>query len=203
MEKKTKKKVNILAIVSGLEKKHKIITYSSLLFLTVSTYFVRTENQKIKVDFNNLKEINKGLENNMVIFNRSFENFPMPVWQKVKRGDRFIMTYFNPEYIKRIGHLFKYDQYEQIGKDNIENFGEKFGKRYNKNDIEVAEKGVEIETIEETVGKNNKPMFVKNIKWRVIDDNNDTLVYGMIKKFLTKKEVESFKLNKKTKLILK
>lgn len=197
MKKSNKKKVNILAIVSGLEKKHKIITYSSLLFLTVSTYFVRTENQRIKIDFNSLKEVNKGLENNMVIFNRSFENFPMPVWQKIKKGDKFIMKYFNPEYIKKFGHLFNYDQYEQIGKDNIENFGETYGKLYDKNDLEVAKKGINIETVEETVDEFNKPMFVKNIKWRVIDDNNDTLVYGMIKKFLTEEDLKKLKIKKK------
>ena len=48
----------ILFSISNLEKKHKIITYASLLFLTVSTYFLRTENQNIKVNYATLQERN-------------------------------------------------------------------------------------------------------------------------------------------------
>ena len=74
----------ILFTVSNLERKHKVITYASLLFLTISTYFLRDENQKVKIDFAILKERNLNLKQNMIIFNRSYESFPLPVWQKVK-----------------------------------------------------------------------------------------------------------------------
>lgn len=188
MNKPIKRRVNILAVVSNLEKKHKVITYASLLFLTVSTYFIRTENQRIKVDFSNLQQVNQDLENNMVGFNRNYENFPMPVWQKKKNGDEFIMVYLNPEYVKKIGHLFNYDPYAQIGKNNFENFGEEYGKLYYDNDLEVALTGKQLESIDETVDEKNNPIFLKVIKWRVIDDNKDTLVYGMVKKFIKKKE---------------
>lgn len=179
---------NILLIVSNLEKKHKVITYASLLFLTVSTYFLRTENQRIKIDFDNIKEDNKNLQQNMVVFNRNYENFPQPVWQKVKRGNRFIMQYVNPEYVKKIGHLFNYDSYAQIGKDNFQNFGEKYGKLYFENDMKVAMSGKELESVDETIDKDSIPMYVKVIKWRDINDNKDTLIYGMVKEFIVKKD---------------
>lgn len=184
-----KRSRNFLFIVSNLEKKHKVITYVSLLFLTVSTYFLRTENQKVKIDFATLKERNKSLTRNMVIFNRNYENFPQPVWQKIKQGNEFIMKYVNPEYVNRIGHLFNYDKYEQIGKNNFENFGPIYGQKYNEKDMSVSITGKELETIEETIDKDGKLIYVKSIKWRDINDNKDTLVYGMIKEFIMPEDI--------------
>lgn len=184
-----KRSRNFLFIVSNLEKKHKVITYVSLLFLTVSTYFLRTENQKVKIDFATLKERNESLTRNMVIFNRNYENFPQPVWQKIKQGNEFIMKYVNPEYVNRIGHLFNYDKYEQIGKNNFENFGPSYGQKYQENDMSVSITGKELETIEETTDKDGKLIYVKSIKWRDINDNKDTLVYGMIKEFIMPEDI--------------
>jgi len=184
-----KRSRNFLFIVSNLEKKHKVITYVSLLFLTVSTYFLRTENQKVKIDFATLKERNESLTRNMVIFNRNYENFPQPVWQKIKQGNEFIMKYVNPEYVNRIGHLFNYDKYEQIGKNNFENFGPIYGQKYHEKDISVSITGKELETIEETIDKDGKLIYVKSIKWRDINDNKDTLVYGMIKEFIMPEDI--------------
>ncbi|MFC4268417.1 hypothetical protein [Polaribacter marinivivus] len=184
-----KRSRNFLFIVSNLEKKHKVITYVSLLFLTVSTYFLRTENQKVKIDFATLKERNESLTRNMVIFNRNYENFPQPVWQKIKQGDEFIMKYVNPEYVNRIGHLFNYDKYEQIGKNNFENFGPSYGQKYQENDMSVSISGKELETIEETTDKDGKLIYIKSIKWRDINDNKDTLVYGMIKDFIKPEDI--------------
>lgn len=184
-----KRSRNFLFIVSNLEKKHKVITYVSLLFLTVSTYFLRTENQKVKIDFATLKERNESLTRNMVIFNRNYENFPQPVWQKIKQGNEFIMKYVNPEYVNRIGHLFNYDKYEQIGKNNFENFGPSYGQKYQENDMSVSITGKELETIEETTDKDGKLIYVKSIKWRDINDNKDTLVYGMIKEFIKPEDI--------------
>ena len=184
-----KRSRNFLFIVSNLEKKHKVITYVSLLFLTVSTYFLRTENQKVKIDFATLKERNESLTRNMVIFNRNYENFPQPVWQKIKQGNEFIMKYVNPEYVNRIGHLFNYDKYEQIGKNNFENFGPIYGQKYHEKDISVSITGKELETIEETIDKDGKLIYVKSIKWRDINDNKDTLVYGIIKEFIMPEDI--------------
>lgn len=184
-----KRSRNFLFIVSNLEKKHKVITYVSLLFLTVSIYFLRTENQKIKIDFATLKERNESLTRNMVIFNRNYENFPQPVWQKIKQGNEFIMKYVNPEYVNRIGHLFNYDKYEQICKNNFENFGPIYGQKYNEKDMSVSITGKELETIEETIDKDGKLIYVKSIKWRDINDNKDTLVYGMIKEFIMPEDI--------------
>lgn len=179
----------ILFTVSNLEKKHKIITYASLLFLTVSTYFLRTENQNIKIDFAMLQERNINLKHNMVIFNRNYEDFPLPVWQKVKRGDKFIMQYVNPVYVSKFGHLFDNDQYALIGKNNFDNFPKTIAQAYYENDVAVSIVGKNIEIIEETIDKEGKVVDLKVIKWRDIKDNKDTLIYGMVKEILPNKKL--------------
>jgi hypothetical protein len=52
----------------------------------------------------------------MVLFNRNFEDFTLPIWQKVKRGDRFIVNYKNPAYIKQFVYNFNNEIYKVIGK---------------------------------------------------------------------------------------
>ena len=175
----------ILFTVSNLEKKHKIITYASLLFLTVSTYFLRTENQSIKVNYATLKERNQNLKHNMVIFNRNYEGFPLPIWQKVKRGDQFIMQYINPMYVEKFGHLFDNNQYALIGKNNFDNFPKKIAQTYYENDVAVSITGKAGESIVESLDDKGNIIKLKVIKWRDIKDNRDTLVYGMVKEILT------------------
>ncbi|PQJ80803.1 hypothetical protein [Polaribacter porphyrae] len=184
MKKLSLKSKQILFTVSNLEKKHKIITYASLLFLTVSTYFLRTENQEIKIDFATLQQRNANLKNNMILFNRNYEGFPLPVWQKVKRGDKFIIQYINPIYVDFFGHDFKYSQYEIIGKTNFDLFPRSIAQIYYENDVTVSITGKKLESTEKFKDKSGKTLDLKVIKWREIKDNQDTLIYGMVKEVI-------------------
>lgn len=188
MKKLAIKSKAILFTVSNLEKKHKVITYASLLFLTISTYFLRTENQDIKVNYATLKERNSNLKQNMVIFNRNYENFPLPVWQKVKRGDEFIFQYINPQYVTKFGHIFNNDQYALIGTNNFALFTKKIAQLYYENDVAVSIIGRKIESIEESIDKEGNIIKLKVIRWRDIKDNKDTLIYGMVKEILPLKK---------------
>lgn len=178
----------VLLKVANLEKKHKIITYASLLFLTASTYFLRTENQNVKIKYATLQERSKGLKENMVIFNRNYEGFPLPVWQKVKRGNQFIIQYVNPSYVDDFGHLFSYDTYAHIGKNNFDLFDKKHAQEYYEKDLAVAVSGQELNSVDEFINKEGKVAFFKVVKWRQIKNNKDTLVYGMVKEFIKEKK---------------
>ncbi len=188
MKKLALKSKRILFSVSNLEKKHKIITYASLLFLTISTYFLRTENQNVKIEYATLKERNLGLKQNMIIFNRNYEGFPLPVWQKVKRGNRFIIQYVNPMYVEKLGHLFKYDKYEHIGKSNFDMFPKKYAQDFHNKDLAVAVTGEVLHSVDEIYDKNGKKAFIKVLKWRQIRNNKDTLIYGIVKEFVKTKK---------------
>jgi hypothetical protein len=189
MNKLTVKSKQILFVVSNLEKKHKIITYVSLLFLTVSTYFLRGENQDVKIESATLKEKNLGLQQNLIIFNRDYETFPLPLWQKVKRGNHFVMNYVNPEFMKLVGHNFNYDKYQLMGKNNFELFPKSTAQLYYENDIAVSITGNKLNVIEKIIDKDGNTIEVKVIKWRDIKDNKDTLIYGMVREVLPLKKV--------------
>lgn len=178
----------ILSVVSGLEKKHKLITYASLMFLTVSTYFLRSENENVKIEYATLKERNASLQQNVLIFNRNYEEFPLPIWQKVKRGDKFIMNYLNPEYVKQFGHIFKYNVYDVIGKNNFELFPKSIAQSYYEHDITVSITGGALESIEHSLDKDGNPIKLLVLKWRDIKNEKDTLVYGMVKEFIKEKK---------------
>ncbi|MGK0324822.1 MAG: hypothetical protein ACJA2M_000748 [Polaribacter sp.] len=178
------KSKQILFIFSDLEKKHKIITYASLLFLTISTYFLRSENENVKIESATLKEKNIGLIQNLIIFNRTYEGFPLPIWQKVKRGDKFIMNYINPEFLKMVGHDFNNNEYEIMGKNDFELFPQNIAQLYYENDIAVSITGEDLNVVENIIDKNGNIRKAKVIKWRYIKDNKDTLIYGMVKEFL-------------------
>lgn len=178
----------ILFTVSNLERKHKVITYASLLFLTISTYFLRDENQKVKIDFAILKERNLNLKQNMIIFNRSYESFPLPVWQKVKRGDKFIIQYINPAYVKEFGHTFNNDQYAVIGKTNFDLWPKGMAQMFYESDVAVSVTGKKLEVVQNFIYKENNALKLDIVQWRSIRDNKDTLIYGMIKRVIPLKE---------------
>lgn len=55
---------NIIFSISKLEKNHKILTYSSLLFLTISAYFIRLSSEKVKIELATLEVQNSGIKEN-------------------------------------------------------------------------------------------------------------------------------------------
>ena len=190
MKKLAIKSKSVLFKISNLEKKHKVITYASLLFLTVSTYFLRTENQNVKISYATLQERSNSLKQNMIIFSRNYESFPLPIWQKVKRGNEFIIQYINPEYVNKFGHNFNNNQYALIGKNNFAIFPKKIAQLYYENDVAVSITGKIRESIEESLDKDGNIIKLRVLKWRDITDNKDTLVNGMVKEFLPYKDLE-------------
>lgn len=184
---KTKK---ILIKIWGLEKKFKIFTYAGLLFLTITTYNLKKDYNElskkyvaIKIENTKIQAFNNSLVANMVIYNRTFEDFPLPVWGKVKRNGRFPLQYLNQEYENVFGHLFGYDRYTIFGKDNFQIFKENksIAQKYYENDITVAITGNSLETIEYSRDSLGRLMTLNVLKWRSIKDNKDTIVYGMVK----------------------
>lgn len=181
--------IELLSFFSNLEKNHKIITYVSLLFLSVSAYFLRAGNEDMKVKYAALESRNQGLIESMAIYNHVYEDFPLPVFQKVKRGDEFIMQYVNKKYVQEAGHSFNYDKNAQIGKNNFELFPKKYAQKFYEIDIAVSITGEKFEAVEDFYDKEGNPIYAKVIKWREIKNKKDTLVYGMIKGFYKEKPV--------------
>ncbi len=173
--------VSALTFVAKVEKNHKLLTYISLAFLTSTSYFMKKDLIDTKEELASVRQINTSLVANMVIFNRNYENFPLAVWQKVKRGNKFIVQYVNPQYEKDFGHLFNNDKYSLFGKSNFEIYEDGIATNYYKNDVKVAISGKPLLIDEFSYDSIGRKINLKVLKWRDIRDKKDTLVYGMVK----------------------
>lgn len=188
---KPKNKVHFFKKIWDLEIKYKIMTYCTLVFLSLKMYNLNADYKELNLAFTHaqvqlatLKEINTSLVGNMIIFNRNYEDFPLPIWQKVKRNDKFIMQYVNPTYVNLFGFAFDYDQYAVVGKSNFDLFYKNLAQRYYENDITVSITGEPLEIIEYSKDSLGNQMKLKVLKWRSIKDKKDTLIYGMVKEVI-------------------
>jgi hypothetical protein len=175
--------------INAVEKKYRrLFFYTPLLTLLITSYLLRKEVVELHAKVAQLEERNLFLVSNMIIFNRNYEEFPLPVWQKVKRGNQFIMQYINPAYVDAFGHQFGFNQYNLIGKTNFDIFPQKFAQQYYENDVAVAVTGLPLELTEYSKDTTNGILHLEVLKWRDIKDNKDTLVYGLVKKIYKVKQ---------------
>ena len=164
----------------------RMLTYLTLSWLTFSNFSLQAEVRELQAKNEQLTKVfteaiveNESLKGDMILFNRSFETFPIPTWQKVKRGDEFIMQYANPAYVLTYGHEFNYNRFAYIGKTDFDIHPVQIAKKYYKWDKIVALSGEPIfasETATDTLGN---IFSIRVLKWREID-RKDTLVYGMV-----------------------
>ncbi|QHI35940.1 hypothetical protein IMCC3317_12880 [Kordia antarctica] len=179
IHKNIKRKRKWYAVFFKFCKKHKLFTYIPIAILTLSAYNLRIKNEGLVERIARLETINEALVSNMILYNRNFETFPMPIFQKLKRGDYFIAQYFNPAYVKLMGHNFGYNRYKYIGKTDYDYLPKSVADVYRNYDISVAFTGIPMKmkvAIKDSIGK---PIKVEVMKWRHIRER-DTLVYGMI-----------------------
>lgn len=135
-----------------------------------------------KIDF--LEEKNReltasvqALMDNMVMYNRTFDEFDLEVWSKVKKGDTFYSNYYNLTYEENHFKPFGTNRYAKMGQTDYENTKKWIADFWFKDDLEVAltgESGVYKEPYELPNGEVRWGYFYK---WSKIPD--DTLVYGM------------------------
>lgn len=159
-------------------------------FLTITTLFLRSDLEdeisrrtESEIELAVTKSENRKLKETAVIYNRSFKNFPKPVFGKVKRGDDFIINYANPKYEEVFGHIFNYDVFVLFGKNNFQlGYPYSVAKRYQDIDTRVALTGISFKGFEfypDTLGV-IKVLEIE--KWRDIIDR-DTVVYGEVNKW--------------------
>tara|TARA_R110002049_G_scaffold4063_3_gene29320 strand:- start:1834 stop:2445 length:612 start_codon:yes stop_codon:yes gene_type:complete len=132
------------------------------------------------IENRDLKAANQELLNNMVLFNRSFEDFSLPIWNKVKRGYFFYSNYFNPAYEEKYFTPKGLNRYENLGKTNYNVTDVDCATICHANDMEVALSGNAKSYTEPLIHhEDGTKYYVKVFKWRTIQNNKDTLVYGM------------------------
>lgn len=139
---------------------------------------VKLENKDLKIAVESLLE-------NMVDLNRSFEDFDLEVWNKVKKDNLFISNYYNPAYELKHFTPNGTNRYQNMGRTDFKNAPEWMASIWYKNDMEVALGGVS-KTYLEPSYKDSTVIWKNYYKWRRIIAV-DTLVYGMkLPKYIVK-----------------
>ncbi|MFK7747619.1 MAG: hypothetical protein AB8B65_04465 [Kordia sp.] len=160
-------------------KKYRLFTYVPILVLTVSSFSLRKKNEGLVQRVARLETLNETLVSNMILYNRNFETFPVPIFQKLKRGNEFIVQYFNPAYVNLLGHNFEYNRFLYMGKTDYDYYPKRIADLYHNYDVSVAFTGVAMKikvVIKDSLDNN---LNVEVLKWRQIRER-DTLIYGMI-----------------------
>ncbi|MEM6717683.1 MAG: hypothetical protein AAF611_00065 [Bacteroidota bacterium] len=179
IEKEKEKKGKWYVVLIDFCKKYKLFTYIPIIVLSISSFSLRKKNEILVERVARLETLNETLVSNMILYNRGFETFPMPIFQKVKRGNQYIAQYFNPAYVKLLGHNFGYNRYRYIGKTDYDHYPKRVAEMYHNYDISVAFTGIPMKikvTIKDSL---NTKLNVEVLKWRQIRET-DTLIYGMI-----------------------
>jgi len=154
------------------------LTYSGLLYLTAMNFVLRNDVVDLKVQLAELKAENQKLIADMVYFNRSFEDFPLPVWQKVKRKDKFVMQYVNGAYYEQYLKPNNLSRFDYMGNTDFDIYDYSTALQYYARDLQIALDGGH-KRFDEFITVKKKINKLDVIKWRVIE-RRDTLIYGMI-----------------------
>ena len=169
----------MISKIKAFIRRYKLLVYLPIFGLTISNYMLRQDIVMLNRDVTYLQKTNEQLLSDMVLYNRSYEEFPLEIWQKVKRGMDFISQYFNPAYERRFFIPLGYNRYEKMGETDFENFDHKTALIYYNRDLQIALDGgsrIFTETYLDSA-YNRKELQV--LKWRVIE-RQDTLIYGMV-----------------------
>lgn len=177
IEKEKREKWYVLLLV--VCRKYRLFTYIPIIVLSISSFSLRQKNEVLVQRVARLETLNEALVSNMILYNRSFETFPMPIFQKVKRGNQFIAQYFNPAYVDLLGHNFGYNRYRYIGKTDYDYYPKRVADSYYNYDISVAFTGIPMKIKVAIKDSLDRKQQVEVMKWRQIREN-DTLIYGMI-----------------------
>lgn len=123
---------------------------------------LRQDFEKLKKDFN-LKNIELvELRNQLIIFESSHSDIPVPIWLKDTNGK---MLFVNNEYEKELLNPINKTAEDYVGNTDIDVWGDEIGKRFQAHDREVMRKKRAIEFEETWVGANGSTWKGKVIKY--------------------------------------
>ena len=141
---------------------------------------LKSENKDLKLAIESLLE-------NMVDYNRSFEDFDLEVFNKVKKKDTYISNYYNLAYESAHFTPKGSNRYANMGKTDFDNVPKWMAALWFRSDSIVAVTGKSnVYTEPYFHPKTQKITWGNFYKWRRLA-NTDTLIYGLkLPKYKTK-----------------
>lgn len=186
----------ILSIVRFIVK-WRLITIVPIILLSVRSYNQegKIKRQDIKIErqakqLDSLKSINmaittinRSLISEKVADQRSWDILPNPFWKKAKLNGNFYMQYYNKAFQDELLKDADINRYDYIGNKDSRVFPAESAAKFKIGDsIASLSKDPIIKKIE-FLGPMGNIFLAEEMKWRVIA-GKDTLIYGMINKYL-------------------
>lgn len=112
---------------------------------------LRKEVQQIRIDLNFKENEVIQLRNQLMIFESSHVDVPVPIWLKDTEGK---MLFLNDEYEKAVLNPSNKTRADYLGKKDIEVWGQEVGSKFYNNDKEVMRKKHSVQFIEQWEGDN-------------------------------------------------
>lgn len=145
--------------------------------------------EKLKLDFSAKNEEIIGLRNQLIIFESSHSDIPIPIWLKDTSGK---MLFVNREYEKELLNPINKTTADYIGFTDVEVWGEVLGGAFQKHDRQVMIKKIAIEFEETWTGAAGTIWKGKVIKYPRFLNRTVIGIGGIIvyKKLVTKTQDE-------------
>ncbi|MFS4469104.1 PAS domain-containing protein [Maribacter sp. 2210JD10-5] len=123
---------------------------------------LRNEVKEIRKDLTEAKLENQQLRNQLMIFESSNTDVPLPIWLKDTDGK---MLFVNPEYERALLNPIGKSSEDYIGKTDVDVWGEETGKQFQAHDKKVMRSKKPMEFVERWKGMNGAEYEGRIIKY--------------------------------------
>lgn len=166
----------------------------TLVFLTVTNVLLRyevssaaeevlkvtQEQTELKLEIKDLKDEKAQLLNSITAYNAYFNDFPWPIWIKIKRGNQFFMYWYNDAYYDWYLKPKGLTRFSYYGKTDFDIYNNATATVFFVRDMQLSLDGGSARVDEQIINDdslNNIELDV--LKWRKIN-RSDTLLIGQI-----------------------
>lgn len=165
--------LGILTVTNILLKRDVNIATDEVLRLT-------QEQTELKLEIKDLKEEKAQLLNSITAYNAYFNDFPWPIWIKIKRGDKFYMYWYNDAYYEWYLKPKGLSRFAYYGKTDFDIYNNDTATIFFVRDMQLSLDGGSARVDERIINDDSlDSVNLDVLKWRKIN-RTDTLLIGQV-----------------------
>lgn len=135
---------------------------------------------ELKLEIKDLKEEKAQLLNSITAYNTYFNDFPWPIWIKIKRGDKFYMYWYNDAYYEWYLKPKGLSRFAYYGKTDFDIYNKATATIFFVRDMQLSLDGGSARIDERIINDDTLlNMNLDVLKWRKIN-RSDTLLIGQV-----------------------
>lgn len=160
--------------------KRKVLLYVSIISLTCQLFLERGWRRDAEMEMHIESKKALMFESQAKSLRKTYSDIPASLFEKLKRGDRFIMLNTNDYYGQQFTSKLGYDKYDYLGEQDAEIQDPKAAEDYNREDLEVTVTGERKWFKGVFIDKRKDTLRIATFKARRIEINNDTILIGLV-----------------------